>query len=140
MAVIKARDVGQIKKRNILKMDKKVNDFICQYLARDGYAHQVTMSEKIAMTGERHLPKPSSEEDTGKTANSSKDQSRWLKNPDDIRDDEKTRMHSFLLLKSDDIPIGTTPFSPVPLTLEATETSSRADNGHQLTRALQPSM
>ena len=68
MAVIKAREVGQIKKRNILKMDKKVNDFIRQYLARDGYAHQVTMSEKIAMTGERHLPKPSVEEITDKPA------------------------------------------------------------------------
>ena len=33
MAVSRARDLGQIKKRNILKLDKKVNESVNRYLA-----------------------------------------------------------------------------------------------------------
>ena len=46
------------------------------------------------------------------------EQHRWLQLPADIREETKTQLHSFLLLKSDDIPLGFAYFSPVPLTMD----------------------
>ena len=45
MKVIKARELGQIKKRNILKMDRKVNEFIRTQLTRQADSSLVILPE-----------------------------------------------------------------------------------------------
>ena len=62
MAVISAKDEGSIKRRNILKMDKKVNEFLCKYLkGNHGSAYKTTLPEKIFRSQRRNLPKPFAE-------------------------------------------------------------------------------
>jgi len=50
IAISKARDLGQIKKRNILKLDKKVNEAVIRFLAtHQGQSFQKTLPERLAM-------------------------------------------------------------------------------------------
>lgn len=124
MAVVKAKDDGLIKRRNILKMDKKVNECVRKYLSSNhGSTFRTTLAEKLTRSQRRHLPKPFTEPEEPPVQGVSmldplaitRDQLRWSKLPDDIRDEALSRMHSFLLLKSDDVPIGAMPISPFPL-------------------------
>ena len=128
MSVMKARDLGQIKKRNILKMDRKVNCFIRSYLNKEGAAHQVSLADEFSLKGSKKLPQPFKEVDPTKSNEKelSNDQKRWMRNPEEIQNEERNRMHSFLLLKFDDIPIGTTPFNPIPFTMEEDEVETAA--------------
>ena len=128
MSVMKARDLGQIKKRNILKMDRKVNCFIRSYLNKEGAAHQVCLADEFNLKGSKKLPQPFKEADRTKSNEKdlSNEQRRWLRNPAEILNEERNRMHSFLLLKFDDIPIGTTPFNPIPFTMEEDENETAA--------------
>ena len=45
LSVTKAREEGSIKRRNILKLDKKVNEHIVKYLQRDGVKYNKTLPE-----------------------------------------------------------------------------------------------
>ena len=56
LAVSKARDIGQIKKRNINKLDHKVNVMITNYLHNDGIQYQRSLPESIQT--HRMLPEP----------------------------------------------------------------------------------
>lgn len=49
LAISKARDAGYIKKRNILKMDIKVNEFLIKFLTTtsSGKKFEITLPEKI---------------------------------------------------------------------------------------------
>ena len=99
-------------------MDRKVNEFIRSQLTRQAGSPLVILPQKMADQNTRHLPKPFEKEEDSCHL---RDQMRWNQYPTDIRDDEKSRIHSFLLLKFDDIPIGITPFSPIPLDGENNE-------------------
>ena len=115
MAVSHARDEGLIKKRNILKMDRKINDSVRKYLDSYGFRFRSTLPEQVAQGSRWTLPMPFSEKDKETSSN---EQQRWAQLPEDIREEARTQLHSFLLLKSDDIPLGFSYFSPVPLTLD----------------------
>ena len=56
LAISKARDMGRMKKRNILKMDHKVNLAVLKYLQTDGRKFKITLPETLA--SHRVLPNP----------------------------------------------------------------------------------
>ena len=63
MAVSEARDLGKIKKRNIKKIDSKVNDIIDKYVTDHDPKYRTTVPEKVLATSKgfkshRVLPKP----------------------------------------------------------------------------------
>ena len=47
MAVSEARDLGKIKKRNIKKIDSKVNDFIDRFVTEHDSKYRITLPEKV---------------------------------------------------------------------------------------------
>ena len=59
MAITKAKELGQIKKRIILKMDQKINEKLSIFLSNEGAKYSPCLSEIAAMkyTG-RKLPAP----------------------------------------------------------------------------------
>ena len=58
MSVSKAREEGSIKRRNIMKLDKKVNEHIVRYLQRDGTKYNKTLPEQMLNFAKRKLPQP----------------------------------------------------------------------------------
>ena len=58
MAVSHARDEGLIKKRNILKMDRKINESIRKYLDTSGISYKCTLPEQVAQGNRWTLPMP----------------------------------------------------------------------------------
>ena len=57
LAVIEAREKGEITKTNVLKMDHKVNTSIRKILEADNPKYELTLADKIK-NGKHHLPKP----------------------------------------------------------------------------------
>ena len=57
LAVIEAREKGEITKTNVLKMDHKVNRSIRKILEKDNPKYELTLADKLK-NGGHHLPKP----------------------------------------------------------------------------------
>ena len=103
MAIIKAKDLGQIKKRNILKLDQKINEKLRNYLSNEGAKYSPCLPETAALkyTG-RRLPVPKAlSESTGQLITN--DWLHWKTLPTELKEEDVKRMHSFLLLKPEDI-------------------------------------
>lgn len=118
MAISKARDLGQIKKRNILKLDKKVNEAVNRFLATEGgQAYQITMPERLAFCGKAKLPAPVKRKRSDSVILTSEVE-RFARLPEDIREEERSRLHAFLLLRAEETQIGVPSFGPQPLVYE----------------------
>jgi len=103
MAIIKAKDLGQIKKRNILKLDQKINEKLRNFLSNEGAKYSPCLPETAALkyTG-RRLPVPEAlSESTGHLLTN--DWLHWKTLPTELKEEDVKRMHSFLLLKPEDI-------------------------------------
>ena len=55
--MLEAQEQGLIGRRNILKMDEEVNNYMIRYLRKDGLRFKYSMPEQIEAKalGERHL-------------------------------------------------------------------------------------
>lgn len=49
LAVSEAREAGRIRKRNINKLDRKVNETICRYLREEAPQHSMGLHEKVGL-------------------------------------------------------------------------------------------
>ena len=104
--VIKARDQGQISKRNILKMDTKINKNIRKLLRNANdlpIPFPSTLPEQInkctlSIQDLHRLPKPESPKRNylGFQLKEPVDLAHWKSLPNEVKEDEFKRMHDFL--------------------------------------------
>lgn len=105
MAVVQAREQGQIKKRNILKMDLKINTQILKYIDDTNPKLKATMPEQVKDFSSnqkqlRDLPSPVSsipkKKVEGFQISVNSDLNHWQSLPNDVKSDEIERVHKFL--------------------------------------------
>ena len=95
--VIQAREIGDIGKTNILKMDSKVNKAIRKILERDVPKYELTLADRIK-NSDHQLPQPGNHtvRPIGPQAQVPDDLAHWRSLPTDAKEYEVERMHSFL--------------------------------------------
>ena len=95
--VIQAREIGDISKTNILKMDSKVNKAIRKILERDVPKYELTLADRIK-NSDHQLPQPGNHtvRPIGPQDQVPNDLAHWRSLPTDVKEHEVERMHSFL--------------------------------------------
>ena len=95
--VMQAREVGNIGKTNILKMDNKVNKAIRKILERDVPQYELTLADRIKNSN-HILPQPGNYtvRPMGPQGRVPFDLAHWKSLPTDVKQHEVERMHSFL--------------------------------------------
>ena len=101
-----------------MKLDKKVNEAVNRFLATEsGQMYQFTLPERLALSGEPMLPTPVKCKRSDCVSLISEVE-RFARLPEDIREEERQRLHAFLLLRAEETQIGVPSFGPQPLVYE----------------------
>lgn len=95
--VMQAREIGDIGKTNILKMDNKVNKSIRKILEKEVPKYELTLADKVK-NSDHQLPQPGHHtvRPMGPQGQVPNDQAHWKSLPMDVKKHELKRMHSFL--------------------------------------------
>ena len=110
--VIQAREKGEIGKTNVLKMDNKLNRRIRKILDKDVPIYELTLPEKVKNSAKR-LPKPKFDvRPMGRQENDPNDLAHWKSVPNDYKEHEVKRMHSFLFKTTEDFELKSENFLP----------------------------
>ena len=125
MAVVQAREQGQIKKRNILKMDLKINTQILKYIDDTNPKLKATMPEQVKDFSSnqkqlRDLPSPvcsiPKKKVEGFQISVNSDLNHWQSLPGDVKQDEIERVHKFLFPDVQEQAVESLSFLPTKLT------------------------
>ena len=97
LLIAKARELGLIKKRNILKMDEKVNADVRKFLKQScPLKYEPTLPEVMMDISKVSSSSSLKSLPILNTVSVPRNQNRWLCLPDDLRRNEVKRMHNFL--------------------------------------------
>ena len=112
--VMQAREIGDIGKTNILKMDNKVNKKIRKILDRDVPKYELTLADRMKHSNSQ-LPQPNyTVRPMGSQVHIPNDLAHWKSLPSDVKDNEVERMHSFLFSTTSKFESEKETFMPLP--------------------------
>ena len=113
--VMQAREIGDIGKTNILKMDNKVNKSIRKILEKDVPKYELTLADKVK-NSDHQLPQPGHHavRPMGPQGPVPSDQAHWKSLPMDVKKHELKRMHAFLFNTTSEFETEREKFLPRP--------------------------